>query len=325
MFDFVERRRQALADVQDGFDEFDVVNLSQNEALHQIGLRILIDPKRPSTPTRFELTATELRVSDQSINSVAFASRSNCVVAATQHTIFAYSGTLASFYIPDSILDNVLVTSDGIVLFTTSAGAVQVWDPQKTKLDFTAAIDSREDPNGRYFVRELGDAGFVTARQYGVVCIWDWMGERLLREVDVGVNVSAFDCRDSQAVLGCADGGIIVLNIENGTTQRIKLGGAAKEVAWAAGTIVARLEDGWVSLRGEKWERVGDPEAVWVNDKWFAKLGEGEVLFVDWEGKVAARITTEREMSSVTVHAEEPFMVLGTKAGLIVLYELPAQ
>jgi hypothetical protein len=212
-----------------------------------------------------------------------------------------------------------------MALFTTSAGAVQVWDPQKTTLDFTAAIESREEPNGRYFVREVGNGGFVTARQDGVVGIWDWPSERLLREVDVGVNVSAFDCRDGQAVLGCAEGGVVVLDIESGSTQRVELGGTPAEVAWAAGTIVARVDEGWVALGGEKWKRIGDPDALRVNDKWFAKRTNGQVAFLDWDGKAVATVKAERAMSSVAVHPEEPFVVVGTEAGLIVLCELLAQ
>jgi hypothetical protein len=212
-----------------------------------------------------------------------------------------------------------------MVLFTTSAGALQVWDPQKTTLDFTAACESREEPDGRYFVREVGSRGFVTARQDGAVGIWDWTSERLVREIDVGVKVSAFDCQDGQAVLGCANGGIVVLDIEDGATQSVELCGTPTEVAWAAGTIVAKIEEGWVARRGEKWERVGDPDALRVNDKWFARWSDGEVAFVDWDGKVVARVKAEREMSSVAVHPEEPFVVVGTEAGLIVLYELLAQ
>jgi hypothetical protein len=78
-------------------------------------------------------------------------------------------------------------------------------------------------------------------------------------------------------------------------------------------------------LRGEKWEKVGDPDALRVNDKWFSRWSDGEVVFVDWDGKVVAKAKAEREMSSVAVHPEEPFVVVGTGAGLIVLCELLAQ
>jgi hypothetical protein len=301
-------------------DEFEAetcsfANLGHNEALHQIALRTLVVTL--SEARSFAVTPAALKVSEEPILFVGMM-HSGAVVAATQSKIFAVHPGVASL---EQDVDDIQVFE--LVLFTASSGAVGLWDGRKTSLDFTARIETRGAVvGGRYFARRVSRWTFATARDDGVVGVWNWLTEKLVCEMDIKEKVVAFDAMESRGVFACQSGTVVLLDWTDGAITIVTHEGVAAEVWAGSNEVFVRAAGGWEAWDGVKWRGSVRRQCQRVTDGSFAWWQDSDVVFVSEDGSESRRVREDRHVKVVAVHNMNQFVVFGTEDGVIVVREL---
>jgi hypothetical protein len=84
---------------------------------------------------------------------------------------------------------------------------------------------------------------FATARDDGVVGLWNWLTEKLVQEMDVREKVIAFGVIKNKGVFVCQSGNVVLLDWTDGAMRAVTHEGVAATV-WAGTNEIFMGGDG---------------------------------------------------------------------------------
>jgi hypothetical protein len=293
-----------------------IADIDQNQSLFRIARRHHLDTRTYPTPP-FELRPAVLQAE---VCHAVFEPDGGLAAAASKRELVALTGDSVVYPLEDREVADVAVVGCGLVLVVTRDGCVVGWRVPLATPWLIARVHSRIGVVGDMYVRNLGSGKFAVARADGVVGVWDWERKLLVREIDLGVEICAFDVGGSEGVVGKRDGGIVVFNFENERSETIEAVERMIEVRKDELGIWGRTEQGmWLRYSNGKWEAVGanNGRRFYVGRGRFANWDDGRVLVTGPDGAAVMQFAADAPVTAFALDEKGRRAVIGNEAGTV--------
>jgi hypothetical protein len=213
----------------------------------------------------------------------------------------------------------LIAVAPGIALFTTADGSLHALKPPRTSPWVTGRVTSRIEAEGEIFVRAIRPDQIATVRVDGVLAIWNLTTKLLVREIDLGGRVTAFDYAENTCVFAMEDGRIIICDFGSHESKTIGEMAAVEVRKDSDGVWVRTKKSGWVMYKGGEWYSVtpGDKRYFYLGKGRFAHWEDGKMVVMARDGTIEMEFKSDVRVTAFALHEGGKLAIIGTEAGTI--------
>jgi hypothetical protein len=211
----------------------------------------------------------------------------------------------------------------GMVIAVLDCGCLVMWDPPRRVPVLAVRVVARPIDGVPLVLRSIGEWTVAIAQaDVGVVGVWDLIAKQLIREIEIGGRIVAFDAAPSYFVAAMEGGAVVRCAAEGGEIVEMGSVGDIAEIRCEDATIwVRNNRNEWFVRTEDDWQTAGVGRFFAGGGK-FARIQGADVKIVRGDGKVVGEFCAHGSVTAFEMHPTQPFAVVGTEDGWIDIVEL---